>query len=57
VDAAMADVKNVDEYYLATKKYFPDIPKEDDILGRLCGLAMKMLADRLTENKEKTQTF
>ena len=53
VDAAMRDIENIDGYYLATRKYFPDLPKENDILGRLCGLAMKMMADRLTENKEK----
>ena len=35
------------EYYRVTERLFPGIPAEDDILGRLTGLMMKMMAERL----------
>ena len=39
--------KDCDDYYLAVRELFPHISTEDDILGRLAALVMKMFALRM----------
>jgi hypothetical protein len=41
----------IDRYYRATKELFPGVLREDDILGRLAGLMLKMMAERLKPRK------
>ena len=41
------DHEKTTQYYLTTEKLFPRVPAEDDILGRLAGLMLKMMAKRL----------
>ncbi len=37
----------VDRYYLVTEELFPGVSRDDDILGRLACLMVKMMAERL----------
>ena len=52
-NVAVTDTGNIESYYFSTRQYFPDVAQENDILGRLCGLALKMMADRLERNRVK----
>ncbi|MEW6360029.1 MAG: hypothetical protein AB1696_27075 [Planctomycetota bacterium] len=54
-EVAVRNVRDRDGYYSATKQYFSDISKEDDILGRLCLLALKMMVERLARHATKLQ--
>ena len=42
---------NSDDYYFAIRDMFPHISMEDDILGRLAGLVMRMAGLRLIGNQ------
>ena len=41
------DDEKITQYYRETKQLFPGISPEDDILGRLTGLMLQMMAKRL----------
>lgn len=44
---------NGDDYYFAVRDMFPHIQKEDDILGRLAALVMRMVGLRMAANNLK----
>jgi hypothetical protein len=52
----VADPTDLDRYYQVTAELIPGIPREDDVLGRLCGLALKMMVDRIERHKDKLRT-
>ena len=52
VDVALTRSPSIDDYYFATRKRFPHVSPGDDVLGRLCALAMKMVVDRFASGKE-----
>ena len=52
VDVALTDSPSIDDYYFATRRRFPHVSSDDDVLGRLCALAMKMVVDRFASGKE-----
>ncbi|MBD3334618.1 MAG: hypothetical protein GF355_03795 [Candidatus Eisenbacteria bacterium] len=39
--------EQITQYFRVTKRLFPGISPEDDVLGRLTSLMMKMMAERL----------
>jgi hypothetical protein len=41
---------NPDEYYWATRSMFPNISTEEDVLGRLAAVVMKMCVLRLQQS-------
>jgi len=41
---------NPDKYYWATRSMFPHISTEEDVLGRLAGVVMKMCVLRLQQS-------
>ena len=43
-----------DDYYFAVRELFPHISTEDDVLGRLAGLVMKMLVLRMEGKSQRT---
>jgi hypothetical protein len=55
VDVALTGTRCSDDYYMAVREYFPHVPRDSDVLGRLCAIAMKMVVDRLAANKEEIQ--
>ena len=45
---------NSDEYYFAIRDLFPQVPPEDDVLGRLLFFAMRMCQLRIEKNRNLT---
>ena len=46
---------NSDEYYFAVRDMFPHISKEDDVVGRLAGLVMRMAGLRMARGNFTVQ--
>ena len=57
VDVALTRSPSIDDYYLATRRRFPHVSPDADVLGRLCALAMKMAVDRLAAGREEIQAL
>ena len=45
---------NSDEYYFAIRDLFPQVPPENDVLGRLLCFAMRMCQSRIEKNLNLT---
>ena len=45
---------NSDEYYLAIRDLFPQVPPENDVLGRVLCFAMRMCQLRIEKNRNLT---
>ncbi len=54
-DGGSRPLATSDDYYFVVRDMFPDIPMEDDILGRLAALVMRMIGLRIDDKNFKPQ--
>jgi len=52
VDQAVAGKRDIIPYYQQTKKLFPSVSSDNDILGRLVSIALMIITLRLEKSKK-----